>query len=198
MSHPFPDPHGPVREMVSRSTRSESSSGTACGSTCLSRTESLSRYQRAHRPARLFEEGEPTDLPGSYLNGFYGVRGLPCRESGYGYPESGQTVVNVTDGKDHPAPRRRQRKPMDLRYGTTEEHSRTLDFRTGTLRRETVWTSPTGRRVRIRSERLVSFTKRAIAAIHYEVEPLSEDMTLVPGRPARQRADPDSGQRPPV
>ena len=84
---------------------------------------------------------------------------------------------------------------MDLRYGTTE-HSRTLDFRTGTLRRETVWTSPTGRRVRIRSERLVSFTKRAIAAIHYEVEPLSEDMTSCCIRPARQRADPDSGNDP--
>ena len=37
--------------------------------------------------------------PGTYLNGFYELRGLPDAESGYGYPESGQTVVNVTDGK---------------------------------------------------------------------------------------------------
>ncbi|HNP57388.1 MAG TPA: glycosyl hydrolase family 65 protein [Gordonia sp. (in: high G+C Gram-positive bacteria)] len=177
MSHPFPDPHGPVREMGFE-VHPWQLKWNGLRVDMLSRTESLFALSNGHIGLRgTFEEGEPTDLPGSYLNGFYELRDLPYAESGYGYPESGQTVVNVTDGKIIRL--LVEDEPMDLRYGTTEEHSRTLDFRTGTLRRETVWTSPTGRRVRIRSERLVSFTKRAIAAIHYEVEPLSEDMTLV-------------------
>ena len=177
MTHSHPDPHGPLREMGFE-VHPWRLQWSGLRVDMLARTESLFALSNGHIGLRgTFEEGEPTVLPGSYLNGFYELRGLPYAESGYGYPESGQTVVNVTNGKiilllveD---------EPMDLRYGTTESHTRTLDFRTGTLQRETVWTSPTGRTVRIRSERLVSFTKRAIAAIHYEVEPLSEDMTLV-------------------
>ncbi|MFW0791264.1 glycoside hydrolase family 65 protein [Gordonia sp. CPCC 205333] len=144
----------------------------------LSVTESLFALSNGHIGLRgSFEEGEPVDMPGTYLNGFYEQRGLPYAESGYGYPESGQTVVNVTDGKIIRL--LVEDEPMDLRYGTTVEHERTLDFRTGTLRRETLWTSPTGRTVRIKSERLVSFTKRTIAAIRYEVEPIGEDMKIV-------------------
>ncbi|WP_301546882.1 glycoside hydrolase family 65 protein [Gordonia sp. X0973] len=177
MTHPHPDPQGKLRalgfEVDPWKLR-----WNGLQMDILPRTESLFALSNGHIGLRgTFEEGEPTELPGSYLNGFYELRELPYAESGYGYPESGQTVVNVTDGKIIRL--LVEDEPMDLRYGTTEEHSRTLDFRTGTLRRNTVWTSPTGRSVRIRSERLVSFTKRAIAAIHYEVEPLSEDMTLV-------------------
>ncbi|MBL1074757.1 glycoside hydrolase family 65 protein [Nocardia sp. 2] len=142
------------------------------------RTESIFALSNGHLGLRgTFEEGEPVGLPGTYLNGFYEKRRLPYAEAGYGYPEVGQTIVNVTDGKiirlfveD---------EPMDMRYGKCLEHERTLDFRSGTLRRNTVWSSPTGRVVRIRSERLVSFTDRAVAAIRYEVEPLDGDLDLV-------------------
>lgn len=144
----------------------------------LGRTETLFALSNGHIGMRgTFEEGEPVDHPGTYLSGFYELRDLPYAESGYGYPESGQTVVNVADGKTIRL--LVEDEPMDLRYGRTVEHERVLDFRTGTLRRTTLWTSPTGRTVRIKSERLVSFTKRTIAAIHYEVEPIGEDMKLV-------------------
>ncbi|MFI6216732.1 glycoside hydrolase family 65 protein [Nocardia brasiliensis] len=144
----------------------------------LKRTESIFALANGHLGLRGgLDEGEPVGEPGTYLNGFYEKRRLPYAEVGYGYPEQGQTVVNVTDGKiirllvgD---------EPMDLRYGHTEAHERVLDFRSGTLRRSTVWTSPTGRSVRIRSQRLVSFTERALAAIRYEVEPLDDDLDLV-------------------
>ena len=46
-----------------------------------------------------FEEGEPVVVPGTYLNGFFEERPLPYAEAGYGFPEQGQTMVNVTDGK---------------------------------------------------------------------------------------------------
>ena len=70
-----------------------------------------------------FEEGEPVVVPGTYLNGFFEERPLPYAEAGYGFPEQGQTMVNVTDGKlirllvkD---------SPLDLEYGEIIDHTRT-------------------------------------------------------------------------
>ncbi|MFC4859315.1 glycoside hydrolase family 65 protein [Actinophytocola glycyrrhizae] len=144
----------------------------------LERTESVFALSNGHIGIRgSLEEGEPRVLPGTYLNGFYEQHALPYAEAGYGYPEDGQTVVNVTDGKIIRL--LVQDEPLDMRYGRAVEHHRVLDFRSGTLRRDTVWESPTGRRVRVRTERLVSFTQRAVAAIHYEVEPLDGDLQLV-------------------
>jgi alpha,alpha-trehalose phosphorylase len=146
--------------------------------TALERTESIFALSNGHIGMRgSLEEGEPCGLPGTYLNGFYEQHSLPYAEAGYGYPEDGQTVVNVTDGKI--VRLLIQDEPLDMRYGRAVEHHRVLDFRSGTLRRDTVWESPTGRRVRVRTERLVSFTQRAVAAIRYEVEPLDGDLQLV-------------------
>ena len=144
----------------------------------LERTESIFALSNGHIGMRgTFEEGEPRGLPGTYLNGFYEQHPLPYAEAGYGYPEDGQTIVNVTDGKIIRL--LVQDEPLDMRYGRAIEHHRVLDFRTGTLRRDTVWESPTERRVRVRTERLVSFTQRAVAAIRYEVEPLDGNAQLV-------------------
>jgi len=102
---------------------------------------------------------------------------LPYAEAAYGYPESGQTIINVTNGKlirllvDD--------EPFDVRYGVVQRHERELDFRAGVLRRSVQWTSPTGRAIKITSVRMVSFTQRAIAAISYEVEPLAAPVRVV-------------------
>jgi trehalose/maltose hydrolase-like predicted phosphorylase len=137
----------------------------------IAQAESLFALSNGHIGLRgNLEEGEPHGLPGTYLNSFYEVRPLPYAEAGYGYPESGQTVVNVTNGKlirllvDD--------EPFDVRYGELRVHQRQLDLRAGTLTRRAEWISPAGRRVRLRSRRLVSFAQRAIAAIEYEVEPV--------------------------
>lgn len=140
--------------------------------------ESIFALSNGHIGLRAtVEEGEPVFNPGTYLNGFYEQRELPYAEAGYGYPEDGQTVVNVTNGKIIRL--LVEDEPMDMRYGHADEHQWNLDFRAGTLERLTEWTSPTGRKVRIRAVRLVSFTERAIAAIRYEVEPLDDEMELV-------------------
>jgi len=144
----------------------------------LAQSESVFALSNGHIGLRAnLDEGEPFGLPGTYLGGFYEVRPLPYAESAYGLPEAGQTVVNVTNGKlirllveD---------EPFDVRYGELRRHERVLDLRAGVLRREAEWVSPTGRAVRIRSTRLVSFTHRAVAAIHYEVEPLEHEIPVV-------------------
>ncbi len=70
-------------------------------------------------------------------------------------------------------------EPFDLRYGELLSHERALDMRAGTLTRRLEWRSPAGQTVRISSVRMVSFTQRSIAAIHYEVEPVDQPARLI-------------------
>jgi alpha,alpha-trehalose phosphorylase len=135
----------------------------------LATTESVFALSNGHIGLRgNLDEGEPAGHSGTYLNGFYERRPLPYAEAGYGYPESGETMINVTNGKilrllvDD--------EPFDLRYGSVERHERTLDLRDGVLRREVHWLSPAGQGVILRTTRLVSFVQRSVAAILYEVE----------------------------
>ena len=123
-----------------------------------------------------------------YLNGVYEVRPLPYAEAGYGLPESGQTVINVTNGKlirlfvDD--------EPFDVRYGELRSHER----HAGLPRGHAAAGRPNGCRRRAggsasRRTRLVSFTQRAIAAIRYEVEPLDGPARISRAvRAARERA----------
>ena len=143
----------------------------------LAQTESVFALSNGHIGLRgNLDEGEPHAIPGTYLNSYYESRPLPYAEGGYGYPEDGQTVVDVTNGKllrllvDD--------EPFDVRYGELLQHERTLDLRAGTLVRWADWTSPAGKRVRIRSTRLVSFAHRAVAAIAYEVEAVDDDVRI--------------------
>lgn len=100
----------------------------------LAAVESIFTLANGHVGLRgTLEEGEPRARPGTYLNGVYEEWPLPHAEAGYGYPESSQTVVNVTDGKlirliveD---------APFDMRYGDVTAHERILDLRTGLLSR---------------------------------------------------------------
>jgi alpha,alpha-trehalose phosphorylase len=144
----------------------------------LAQSESVFALSNGHIGWRgNLDEGEPHGLPGSYLNGFFESRPLPYAAAGYGYPEAGQTVVNVTNGKvirllvDD--------QPFDVRYGRLIAHERVLDFRTGLLRRQVEWVSPGGQGVRVRSTRLVSLVQRSVAAICYEVEPVDSAVRVV-------------------
>ena len=160
----------------------------------LEQAESIFALSNGHIGLRgNLDEGDPAGLPGTYLNGFHENRPLPYAEAGFGYPQSGETIVNVTDGKiirllvDD--------EPFDVRYGRLDRHERTLDFRRGTLRREVEWVSPAGQGVRVSSTRMVSFIQRAVAAVLYEVEPISDparvvvQSELVANEPATSRQD---------
>ena len=144
----------------------------------LAQSESVFALSNGHIGMRgNLDEGEPHGLPGTYLNSLYENRPLPYAEAGYGFPDTGQTVINVTNGKiirllvnD---------EPFDIRYGTLQSHTRSLDLRAGTLTRNVTWTSPAGNTVEIESVRLVSLTQRAMAAIRYRVRPVGEKLRLV-------------------
>ncbi len=144
----------------------------------LAHAESIFALSNGHIGLRgNLDEGEPFAIPGTYLNSFFEQRPLPYAEAGYGYPESGQTLVDVTNGKlirllvDD--------EPFDVRYGQLLDHERMLDLRDGVLRRRADWVSPAGKRVRVSSTRLVSFAHRAVAAISYEVEAADEPVRII-------------------
>ena len=139
--HPVPSLRFPIEPWAVREPQLDLDS--------LAQTESIFALSNGHVGVRgNLDEAEPHALLGSYLNSFYEVRPLPYAESAYGYPEAGQTVVNVTDGKvirllvDD--------EPFDIRYGSLLRHERILDLRAGVLRRSVEWRSPAGGTVLVR------------------------------------------------
>src|SRR5437867_12896075 len=116
----------------------------------LGRSESISALSNGHIGWRAnLDEGEPHTIAGSYLNAVFEAVPLPYAETAYGYPEAGQTLVNVTDGKiirllvDD--------EPFDIRCGKLGSHERVLELKTGLLTRTVEWESPAHHTVRVRS-----------------------------------------------
>jgi alpha,alpha-trehalose phosphorylase len=144
----------------------------------LAQSESIFALSNGHIGWRgNLDEGEPRGLSGSYLNGVHELRPLPYAEAGYGYPEQDQVIINVADGKvirllvDD--------EPFDVRYGELHSHERCLDLRAGVLDRRVEWSSPSGRRVRVNSKRMVSLVQRSVAAICYDVEAVGQQVRVV-------------------
>ena len=161
----------------------------------LAQSESVFALSNGHIGFRgNLDEGEPHGIPGTYLNGVYEHRPLPYAEPGYGYPQSGQTMVNVTNGKiirllvDD--------EPFDIRYGSLDHHERVLDLQKGVLERDVLWTSPAGKQVHVRSVRLVSLTQRAVAAIEYEVEAVDPVSVVVQSELVANESMPELGRDP--
>jgi alpha,alpha-trehalose phosphorylase len=144
----------------------------------LGQSESIFALSNGHIGWRAnLDEGDPHVILGSYLNAVFEEVPLPRAEAAYGYPEAGQTIINVTNGRvirlivDD--------EPFDIRYGNLISHERVLDFKAGVLRRTAQWESPAHRTIRVRSTRLVSLVHRALAAIEYEVEPVDGPAEIV-------------------
>ena len=122
-----------------------------------------------------FEEGycgpEGTSLEGTYINGFYETADLKYPEIAYGYPEKSQTMLNITNGKTIKL--YLEDEEFNMFSGEVIKYRRTLDLRHGVLKRSLIWRSPAGREVRLNITRLVSLSKKHVAAICYEITPLN-------------------------
>ena len=123
------------------------------------------------------EEAFPCHHPGVFLNGFYESWPIVYGEEAYGFAKTGQTIVNVTDAKiiklyvDD--------EPFELENADIREYERKLDMRAGTLDRTILWETPAGKRIRVKSRRLVSFVHRHLAAMCYEVTVLNDNAHLI-------------------
>ncbi len=113
------------------------------------------------------EEGRDSHAHGTFINGFHETWPIQHAEEAYGFARIGQTIVNVPDAKvirlyvDD--------EPLLLPVADLAEYERRLDFRTGEYSREILWRTPAGKRVRVRSTRMVSLTERHLAVMTFEV-----------------------------
>lgn len=120
-----------------------------------------------------------TGLEGTYINGFYESETVKYPEAAYGFPKSSQTMLNVTNSKI--VKLFIEDEEFDMLSGEVLDYERALSFKEGILKRSIIWKSPSGREVKIYTERLASLTDKHLALIHYEVTPLNFDgkVTLV-------------------
>jgi alpha,alpha-trehalose phosphorylase len=124
-----------------------------------------------------FEEGAPAYRHGTFVNGFHETWPIPYGERAFGFATTGQTMVNLPDGKiirlyvDD--------EPFELSSARILQFERALDMRAGTLDRQVLWETPAGRKLLIESQRLVSFHEKHVAAIRYQVNVLNARAALV-------------------
>ncbi|MBI5160426.1 MAG: glycoside hydrolase family 65 protein [Micrococcales bacterium] len=139
------------------------------------------------------DEGRDGVDYGTYLNGFHETWRIYHPEEAFGFARVGQTIVNAPDAKvirlyvDD--------EPFVLSSADVLRYTRRLDFRDGVLLREVEWRTPSGKRVLIRSRRMVSFAERHLAVIQYEVTVLDASASLLISSQIRNRQDtPDEYQ----
>jgi alpha,alpha-trehalose phosphorylase len=124
-----------------------------------------------------FEEGAPAYRHGTFVNGFHETWPIPYGERAFGFATTGQTIVNLPDGKlirlyvDD--------EPFELGNARILRFERALDMRAGTLDRQVLWETPAGRQIMIQSRRLVSFHEKHVAAIWYRVTVVNARAALV-------------------
>ena len=132
-------------------------------------------------------EGRDAHSHGTFLNGFHETWPIHHAEEAFAFAKTGQTIVNVPDAKllklyvDD--------EPLLLREADLDEYERAVDFRTGVSHRELVWRTPAGKRVQVRSERMVSLQHRHLAVMHLEVTLLDGTAPIVVSSQLLNRQD---------
>ena len=118
------------------------------------------------------EEGRDAHTHGTFVNGFHETWPIQHAEEAFGFARVGQTIVNAPDAKiirvyvDD--------EPLLLTVADLLEYERSLDLRDGVLRRHLLWRTPSGKRVRIDSTRMVSLTQKHLAVMTFEITLLDE------------------------
>lgn len=121
-----------------------------------------------------FEEGLPEHIPstpGIYINGIYETEPIIYGEFMANQPQEYQTMINITDWQGIKI--LTQHEEFSMVQGKVEAYSRTLDLKEGVLRRELIWTSPSGRRTKIFFERFISQINKHVAYQRCSVTPLN-------------------------
>ena len=143
----------------------------------LGQTETLYALSNGYIGMRgCFEEGDPVHKSGTFINGFYESWPIVYPEEAYGFAKVGQTMLHVPDSSiiklyvDDEA--------FYLPTAQLLSYERSLDMQAGVLSREIIWKTPAGKRISIKSQRLVSFEHRHLAAAFYEVTAIDADAPI--------------------
>ena len=152
------------------------------------RTESLFAVANGYVGMRANpSEGREAHTHGTYVNGFHETWQIHHAEDAFAFAKTGQTIVNVPDAKlmklyvDD--------EPLLLNDADLDHYERVLDFRTGRSHREVIWTTPGGKRVRVRTERMVCLQHRHLAVLEFEIEMLEGSAPIVVSSQLLNRQD---------
>jgi alpha,alpha-trehalose phosphorylase len=132
-------------------------------------------------------EGREAHSHGTYLNGFHETWDIKHAEDAFAFAKTGQTIVNVPDAKlmklyvDD--------EPLLVATADLEHYERVLDFRAGVSSRNVVWRTPAGKRIRVTSQRLVSFHHRHLAMMLLEFTMLDGAAPVVVSSQLMNRQD---------
>ena len=114
-----------------------------------------------------YDEGRPAHSPGVFVTGFHEEWPILHAEEAYGLARTGQTIVNVPDATTFRL--YVDDEPLFVATARMRQYARILDMRAGTLTRELVWETSSGKRVVVRSCRIVSLEHRHLMAVIYDV-----------------------------
>ena len=123
------------------------------------------------------EEGRMSHAHATLLNGFHETWPIQHAEEAFGFAKTGQTIVNAPDAKliklyvDD--------EPLSLDTADISDYERVIDFRRGTMTRDLIWHTPSGKRVRVSSSRTVSLVHRHLAVLTFEVTMLDTSAPIV-------------------
>lgn len=118
-----------------------------------------------------FEEGYLEDMAsvrGTYINGFYDVVDITYGESAYGFPQTGQKILNVIDGQSIQI--YVDGDPFSIFSGQLRDFKRQLDTKSGVATRYIDWVSPKGHHLRFHIIRMTSFEQLELFTIQYSIE----------------------------
>ena len=122
-------------------------------------------------------EGRVAHTHGTYVNGFHETWDILHAEQAHAFAKTGQTLINVPDAKlmklyvDD--------EPLLLSNADLDHYERAIDFRTGISHRDLAWRTPGGKRVHVRSERMVSLEHRHLAVMRFDVTLLDGSAPVV-------------------
>jgi len=113
-------------------------------------------------------DGRRAHEHGTFINGLHETYRIHHAEQAFGFAEVGQEIVSAPDPKvirlyvDD--------EPLNAELSEFVEYEQVLDFRSGLLSRRVLWRTPSGKRVRVVTTRMVSFVERHLAVLTFEVE----------------------------
>eukprot|EP01061_Rhynchopus_euleeides_P046971 TRINITY_DN916_c0_g1_i1.p1 TRINITY_DN916_c0_g1~~TRINITY_DN916_c0_g1_i1.p1 ORF type:complete len:1123 (+),score=543.93 TRINITY_DN916_c0_g1_i1:96-3464(+) len=127
------------------------------------------------------ESGAIPSEQGIFVNGFYEDHVIKYPEVGYGQAEKESVMLNVTNSKIVKVEVDGESFDMWAHDGKIQSYSRELHLRDGTLRRDVVWTSPSGKKIGVRTLRLVPLapSRKHIYVQELEVTPLSDNIKTI-------------------
>lgn len=120
-----------------------------------------------------YEFDVDTGMEGNFINGFYESTDIRYGEANFGSPLRSQTLLNLPNMKETRIIV--EGELFSLLESTVSGYSRTLFMKEGVVRRTVIWTTKTGKQLKLESLRLVSFENKHLMIQRMVITPLNFD-----------------------